>query len=300
MKLSVIVPVYNVEEYVSKCIESIIEQHFGEYELELILVDDGSPDSSGGICDKYAAIDDRIRVIHQYNHGQAHARNRGIEIATGDYVAFLDSDDFWNADLIYDILKLIDFHKPDIALYSVDSFYSDGRREPFFRTPEGKVCQVCDGHELLLDILRNDYTFGWCPVFYIIKNCLIDEAGLFPEGLYCEDVVFSLNLWMNCSSVLITDSVLYSYRRDNSKSTTHIASFKYCRDLLTVIGINLSKIKQMNITSDLRDYLLLNHFSLIEVVLYFIDGYSDRERHVLSDTIINLKELYSFGGGGTK
>ena len=91
-KISIIVPVYKVEKYLHKCIDSILAQTFKDFEL--ILVDDGSPDNCGKICDEYAKRDNRIVVVHKENGGQASARNRGINIARGDYIGFVDSDDW--------------------------------------------------------------------------------------------------------------------------------------------------------------------------------------------------------------
>ena len=100
-KISIIVPVYKVEAYLSECIESIINQTYRN--LEIILVDDGSPDKCGEICDEYAKKDERIHVIHKKNEGVARARNDGIEYAGGDYISFIDSDD-WIAENAYEVL----------------------------------------------------------------------------------------------------------------------------------------------------------------------------------------------------
>ena len=97
-KVSVIIPVYKVEKYLEKCIDSVINQSYSN--LEIILVDDGSPDNCGKICDKYAKKDNRIRVIHKTNGGLSDARNNGIKIATGNYIAFIDSDDYVTEDYI--------------------------------------------------------------------------------------------------------------------------------------------------------------------------------------------------------
>ncbi|EME3187758.1 glycosyltransferase, partial [Enterococcus faecalis] len=100
-KISIIVPVYNVEKYLEKCVRSILAQTFTDFEL--ILVDDGSPDSSGAMCDQFAEQDQRVKVIHKENGGLSDARNAGIEIATGEYLGFVDSDDYI-ADDMYELL----------------------------------------------------------------------------------------------------------------------------------------------------------------------------------------------------
>lgn len=95
---SIIVPVYKVEKYLERCVESIINQTFEDFEL--ILIDDGSPDRCGAICDEYAAEDERIKVIHQKNQGVSVARNAGLDVATGDYICFVDSDDWIELDCL--------------------------------------------------------------------------------------------------------------------------------------------------------------------------------------------------------
>ena len=112
--ISVIVPVYNVEKYLNKCVDSIIHQTFTN--LEIILVDDGSTDKSGPFCEKYAALDQRVKVIHKTNGGLSDARNKGIEKATGDFVTFIDSDDFIELDMIEYLYRLLCQAEADISV----------------------------------------------------------------------------------------------------------------------------------------------------------------------------------------
>ncbi len=112
--ISVIVPVYNVEEYIHRCIDSILAQTFKEFEL--ILVDDGSPDQSGKICDEYALIDSRIKVIHKKNGGLSDARNAGLEVAQGEYIGFVDSDDFIESDMYEKLLEACKENSSQIAM----------------------------------------------------------------------------------------------------------------------------------------------------------------------------------------
>ena len=116
-KLSVIVPVFNTEKYLRECIESILNQTFTDFEL--ILVDDGSTDKSGVICDEYAQLDDRIRIIHQENAGVTRARKRGVEIALGEYITFVDSDDWIDVDTYNNILSDMWKHKADIGIFAM-------------------------------------------------------------------------------------------------------------------------------------------------------------------------------------
>ena len=141
--ISVIVPVYNVESYVAKCIESIQNQSYQH--LEIILVDDGSTDDSGDICDQYAAYDDRIKVIHQENGGLSAARNTGIEAANGDYIGFVDSDDYIGLTVYEDMLHLLkENNLDDIAIQG--EFCGPGiqKNRLNLKTPEWYVFTVID------------------------------------------------------------------------------------------------------------------------------------------------------------
>ena len=121
--VSVIVPVYKVEKYLSKCLDSIVNQTYKN--LEIILVDDGSPDNSGKICDEYAQKDSRIKVIHKENGGLSSARNAGLDIATGEYIAFADSDDSVHLDFVEKLYRAIKEENADIACCSVEDFIED-------------------------------------------------------------------------------------------------------------------------------------------------------------------------------
>ena len=132
--ISVIVPVYNVEAYVAKCIESIQNQSYQH--LEIILVDDGSTDDSGDICDQYAAYDDRIKVIHQENGGLSAARNTGIEAANGDYIGFVDSDDYIGLTVYEDMLHLLKENNLDIIEFTA------------FRDKNGTIIEGCNDGKL--------------------------------------------------------------------------------------------------------------------------------------------------------
>ena len=137
-KISIIVPVYNVEKYLEKCVRSILAQTFTDFEL--ILVDDGSPDSSGAMCDQFAEQDQRVKVIHKENGGLSDARNAGIEIATGEYLGFVDSDDYI-ADDMYELLYTNIVKDADLSICGIYDVYEERANCKKFNTgtfPEKK------------------------------------------------------------------------------------------------------------------------------------------------------------------
>ncbi len=123
-KISVIIPIYNREKYLDKCITSVITQE--NVNTEIILVDDGSTDSSGAICDKYASEHSNIRVFHTENHGVSHARNIGLDNATGDYIAFLDSDDSFNTGALFSLQTALEKNNADYCIGKIEFFTDDG------------------------------------------------------------------------------------------------------------------------------------------------------------------------------
>ena len=123
-KVSIIVPVYKVEKYLRKCIDSIINQTLKD--IEIILVDDGSPDNCGKICDEYAAKDTRIKVIHKENGGLSSARNAGMEVAEGEYIGFVDSDDWIETDYVGELLFCLIQSESDMAICSIRHENKDG------------------------------------------------------------------------------------------------------------------------------------------------------------------------------
>lgn len=148
-KFTVIIPVYNVAAYLAKCIDSVLKQEFKQYEV--ILIDDGSTDESGTICDKFAEQDKRIVVIHQKNKGLSAARNIGIENAKGEYILFLDSDDYWHDSSALNIIySRLNVSNADILSFNYMKFCDDVFEKPYFKQ---------DGTERIYCTLS---IFCWC------------------------------------------------------------------------------------------------------------------------------------------
>jgi glycosyltransferase involved in cell wall biosynthesis len=205
--ISVIVPVYNVDKYLEECVDSILAQTYRE--LEIILVDDGSPDRSPAICDEYANRDQRVRVIHKKNGGAASAKNEALKIATGKYLTFVDSDDYLEPDaLAYMQAKLEEYHAQVIQCSSQD-IYTD-RTESHIITPDIKQYET-------VDYLRRytlDWTCGlhWAKLFY---RQLFDGI-YFEVGNKIDDEFFTYRGVMNATRVVCAPKIVYNYRQRKS------------------------------------------------------------------------------------
>ena len=200
--ISVIMPVYNVETYLSQSIESVLNQDHRN--LELILIDDGSPDGSGAICDAYAARDNRVRVIHQKNGGAASAKNAGLRIASGTYLSFVDSDDYLEPNVFGYMLKTLKDQNADAVQFSFQDVYTD-RVEPNILVPG-----IMNEREYLSRFPK-DWT---CPLLWnkLYKRSLFDGI-FFEEGHKIDDEYFTYQGFLNPCKVVFDDRIIYNYRK---------------------------------------------------------------------------------------
>ena len=209
--ISVIVPCYNVEEYLPKCIESILSQTYRN--LELFLVDDGSPDRSGEICDEYAVRDKRIKVIHKENGGLSDARNAALDVMTGEYVTFVDSDDYVAPDYVELLYKLI--AENDVRL-SVTGFrtFAENTSPEIGNYPVTE--RVLGTVEALTEMFyqRAFDTSAWAKMYH---RSLFSDGIRYPKGWLYEDLSVTYRLMMKCDRIAFGDYRSYFYLlRDTS------------------------------------------------------------------------------------
>ena len=212
--VSVIVPVYNVEQYLPKCIESITSQTYKN--LEIILIDDGSTDSSGKICDEEEKEDSRIKVFHKENGGLSDARNYGLDRAKGNWITFIDSDDFVTEDYVNYLLGLALTHRTKIAAGSHTIFYESGKSnyKGLGRDTENTFSQEKALEHILLDDGLD--LSSWAKIY---SADLFKEIR-FPKGLAFEDTATTYRLFFLCDSVAQGGKSIYNYRiRANSITT---------------------------------------------------------------------------------
>lgn len=217
-KISVIVPVYKVEKYLRQCLESVVNQTYKN--LEIIIIDDGSPDNCGAICDEYAAKDERIKMIHQANKGLSAARNVGLDMATGEWISFVDSDDWCELDMYEKALEFAQESNADITMFSVYR-NSEGQQYAFQKYPQSFSSE--DGElikKLQLSCLSGkcapfstNYTQG-LPWDKLFRTSLIRDHHLrFAEELYAEeDRIFTLHAFQYAKRVAYLDVKLYHFR----------------------------------------------------------------------------------------
>lgn len=210
--ISVIVPVYNVEEYLERCFDSIIEQTYSN--IEIILVNDGSLDNSGILCDKLKQRDERVKVIHKTNGGLSDARNVGLENASGEYVIFVDSDDLISIDMVSYLYSLIDRNKADIGICDLAHCYLNGA-VPYKAATDEKIYSAKQAITEML--LQRSFLVSACAK--IFPKRFFDYIK-FPVGMLYEDVAIMPLLFEKADKIAYGDACLYGYmHRENSITT---------------------------------------------------------------------------------
>lgn len=231
--ISVIVPVYKTEAFLRTCIESILNQTYSH--LELILIDDGSPDCSGKICDEYAKKDVRIKVLHQKNSGVAQARNAGLDCAIGDYITFVDSDDFIQPQMYEKMINCVQKYDCDLVLCDCMKLYSGGKKELYTHKIQGgyyneeRLHQEYYPHLLILPNIEYPATISnWVCLF---KNTY-KQLPCYEIGVrYSEDWLFGCQLMLQVNSFYyMKGQAYYNYNCNNLASATHSFSIDKWND----------------------------------------------------------------------
>lgn len=208
--VSVIVPVYNVEKYLDRCIKNIVSQTY--HNLQIILVDDGSPDNCPQICDEWANKDSRIKVIHKENGGLSDARNAGIELATGEYISFIDSDDYVDLRFIELLLQTMLQENSDIVECKVEKFFENGS---FETASDDLAIKEFSTEEALLALIEDNelHQHVWNKLY---KASIVKDV-LYPVGKYHEDEFWTYQVFGRAQKVTkINKSLYYYFQRNDS------------------------------------------------------------------------------------
>lgn len=233
MKLSFVVPIYGVELYLRKCVDSLLHQDYDDYEI--ILVDDGSQDACPSICDEYASRYENIKVVHRNNGGLSAARNSGIKVARGEYICFVDSDDYWEKNVLgslmaqiynnrLDVLRFkwqnvreVGNKREDVGLYEV---YNPYKYDPYKNDDYSEV--VTNGFDFL-----NHRMGGACYAWAFILRNEIAQKELFTEGIYFEDTDWTPRMLLYAHRIASTEMIVYNYLIREGSITNAISVSKH-------------------------------------------------------------------------
>ena len=256
--ISVIVPVYNVADYLDQCLQSIVDQTYRQ--LEIIVVDDGSTDDSGTLCDRWAERDERIRVIHQPNGGLSAARNTALDVMQGELVMMVDSDDVLHPDCTSVLLKAMRDYTADIAIGDYQPFY-DGQAIFNDQTSSEGAPAIYNQHEAILAILyQNGLTHSAWGRLY--KSSLFDGIR-YPVGKFYEDFAIIYPLLLKCKTIVKLDRKIYGYRQ---REKSILQTFSPRRAAVLDIGEQLEQETLANdkqYTRAARSRLLSAYFNIL-------------------------------------
>lgn len=273
--ITVVVPIYKVEQFLILCIESIIKQTYKN--LEIILVDDGSPDNSGKICDEYAIIDSRIKVIHKTNGGLSEARNVAIDISKGEYITFVDSDDYLEILYIEKLYQAIIHNSSDIAICNFYFYKNTSKNLKVAFHIRGNI--TLTANEALKSLLyqKNIETSAWGKLF---KKELW-KTTRFPKGKLFEDISTIYKTFLDASRVTIIPDPLYIYRLRNDS----IMGSKFNIKKMDAIYSSFEMVKGIQITgnSELITAAYCRYISMCFNILFQTKKDSKEEEYILNE-----------------
>ena len=281
LKLSVIVPIYKVEHYLVKCVDSLLNQDLSPEEYEIILVDDGSPDRCGEICDEYAANFINIKVVHRANGGLSAARNSGIEVAKGKYVQFVDSDDYLEPNVLKTLVAKMETDNLDILRFNYQNV--NERYEIFDPNKDGKCFvdyrdEICDG----LDFLTNRLGPGCYAWQFTIKRELLASCH-FKEGIYFEDTEWTPRLLLKARRVTSTDVLVYNYLIRQGSITQSVDEKKKRKVLDDKFLLIDSLQNQMSDVSDKRWFEGMISQTALSIIGYVCSNYYGQRKQFIRD-----------------
>lgn len=243
--VSVIIPVYNVEKYLRECIDSVLKQTYTNYEV--ILVDDGSTDTSGQICDEYVKVDERIRVIHQKNQGLSVTRNNGFRLSRGEYVYFLDSDDWILPETLYESLNRIKQEAADFLFFDAIAFTDESENfQVEQRYIRKNIYQTECGYAMLDKLQRNKEYHSAVQLLFIDRQFMERNNIYFEPNIIYEDMIFTYMLFCKAMKVAQLNKALY-YRRYRSGSI--VTSRKSKKNYLSARTV-YQKVKEVSEEND--------------------------------------------------
>ena len=282
--VSIIIPVYNIEKYIEECVNSVLVQSYKNFEV--ILVDDGSKDKSSIICDDLANLDNRIKVIHKKNGGLSSARNAGIKVSKGDYIAFIDGDDYWDdKDFLKNAIDYLIHSNADFINYGLKKYYEN---EDIMQ--EGKyifdrnAIDINDKRKTLDYLISNNLYISSACTKLIKRQIIQDNNLLFREGIFSEDIDWSVRLLVCSKRIDVINKTPYVYRyRSNSISKT--LGTKNVRDLIGNIENSISYIPK----NDEFKYEYMSYVAFQYLTLMIIPNYVNEK--LPKEIMLKIKEL---------
>jgi len=280
MLLSIIVPVYNVEKYLRKCVDSLLTQDLPPEEYEIILVDDGSTDQSGTICDEYAAGHPIVKAMHQQNGGLSAARNNGVAVAQGRYVQFVDSDDYLEPNVLKALVEKMETDRLDVLRFNYRNVNERNEVIEPNKDPKHWVnysSEVCDG----LTFLNERLGPACYACQFMARRELLTDCR-FKEGIYFEDTEWTPRMLIKAQRAASTDLMVYNYLfREGSitLSVDEAKKRKVLADKLLLVDFLKAQMQQV---ADKRWFEGMIAQTVISIISYVAANYYDKRKEVMA------------------
>lgn len=292
MDLSIVIPVYNVEPYLEDCVSSVYRQSLPLDRFEVILINDGSTDDSFRLAQKLASEHPNMKVIDQKNRGLSAVRNRGIRMAGGTYILFLDSDDFLYENTITPLLDKVLSDDLDVLRFEYWGVDESGKR--LFPSPYRAKRSLYEGHVIsgtdLFEKIYNQELFAWLS--FIKRNFLLEEKVFFEEGMFFEDIEFSLRVALKAHRCMYLSSCLYAYRQ-RPASILHTFSKKKVKDVISIVESLQNYLKDPSLRRSFKTIIRQIRTQLIVSVLLRISDTSVyKDRRELLDLMKEKEIVY--------
>lgn len=280
MLLSIIVPVYNVEKYLCKCVDSLLAQDLSPEEYEIILVDDGSTDQGGEICDAYAMNHSNVIVIHQKNGGLSAARNSGIDVAKGKYIQFVDSDDYLEPNVLKSLVEKMESDELDVLRFNYRNVNEQYKIVEPNKDPKRFVNyseEVCDGLNFLNKRLG---PACYACQFMVRRELLVDCK--FKEGIYFEDTEWTPRMLIKAQRAASTDLMVYNYLFREGSITQSVDEAKKRKVLADKLQLVDSLKAQMQQVTDKRWFEGMIAQTVISIISYVAANYYPNRKEVMA------------------
>lgn len=293
VKFSIIIPVFNIKQYLIECIESVLNQKYENYEI--ILVDDGSTDGSAELCDNYSKIYKSIKVIHKDNGGLSDARNTGLANAKGEYIVFIDGDDFIEKNTLKKFNEtIIESNHPDIVITRIQKIYGE---DQIVRLDEGMPFEVINSRnkECIINWMFKRSQSLWPSVRYIVKKELIDHHRIeFAVGYYHEDIDWTSRLFLFSQSYTADDHYWYNHRMNRVGSITSTPNVKRTLDIIRLVGKNIRSNEYNNLSYSTKKIIFGRLLDSMFASLSIYKKLNKEEKKMVLELVNENSDIYIY------
>lgn len=255
MKVSFILPVYKVEKYLDECVKSIVSQTYRD--IEVVLVDDGSPDNCPSLCEQWANKDQRVKVIHKVNGGLSDARNVGLDNATGDYIIFVDSDDFWvSSSALRELMDTVkSYPECDFVGFNCSYYYNDTHTYKPWLKYDNSLGKPIDINTAMRSLVASG-TMPMSACLKVISRKSLSDMGLrFIKGILSEDIPWFIDLLDGSKKCMFVNQYIYAYRQNRAGSITASGGEKSFNNLFSIIKMELDKMEKRTFSPAAKEAL---------------------------------------------